>query len=334
MKKMMKTILAALSIMMLPAGAFAVCETKFINLISEPCWSCMFPVTVGDMQVVSSDQVDTPSSGSSSSVCKCSLGGIPYPGIKVSFWEPYRIVESVFDPGCFVTAGIELDFADGEMRGKKQQIENGGKENQQFFAQSHYIIMNVWYLLQLFQDFPCLSKEDYDIAYFTEIDPLWQDDLKSLIINPEAFVFGNPILGMACIADSVAATANVPRNELFWCIGNWANAYPMTGHISTSNIIKGNSGVSARMLYKMSRQGLLCDHNMGEGCQCVHTPIWQKANYRFQLLRPKTQTSSSVRLGQPTNLWEYRVTDPGIKGGENFAFLVFRKNTCCTTYTP
>ncbi|WP_072215137.1 TraU family protein [Campylobacter coli] len=47
-----------------------------------------------------------------------------------------------------------------------------------------------------------------DIAYMTEVDPLWQDDELTALINPEALLFGNPILNLACMADSASAQGN------------------------------------------------------------------------------------------------------------------------------
>jgi conjugal transfer pilus assembly protein TraU len=65
-------------------------------------------------------------------------------------------------------------------------------------------------------DFPCTEKRDFDLAYMTEVDPLWNDDSLAFIINPEALLFGNPIAQTACVADSVAAAVYQPIDPLFW----------------------------------------------------------------------------------------------------------------------
>ncbi|MDA4835001.1 TraU family protein, partial [Enterobacter hormaechei] len=47
----------------------------------------------------------------------------------------------------------------------------------------------------------------FDVAYMTEIDPLWNDDVLTTLINPEVALFNNPIAVAACAADCVAASA-------------------------------------------------------------------------------------------------------------------------------
>jgi conjugal transfer pilus assembly protein TraU len=259
--------------------------------------------------------------------------GIPRPGISVSFWEPTRIIESVIDPFCFPSLGFELDNplgGKGELRGTAQG-QSGKDATSMYAAQAHLIIFPVWGLLGLLTDLPCLEQQWFDVAYFTELDPLWQSDFRSLILNPEALVFGNPLLQMACMADAVAAATGVPNNVLFWCMGQWGSAYPLTGKLSTSNMVMGAAGTAARLIYKLNRELLMCDHNAGNGCGCVRTPIWQKANYRLQIVRPRPNTSSTIRIGEPSPLWESNQQSMA-SGDENFAFVLFRKNSCCVTF--
>src|SRR3546814_3836357 len=68
----------------------------------------------------------------------------------------------------------------------------------------------------------------------TEVDPLWQDDALAALINPEAVVFANPIAKAACAGDCVAATANLPLDQLFWCAGCQGSMYPLNGNIPAS----------------------------------------------------------------------------------------------------
>lgn len=49
-----------------------------------------------------------------------------------------------------------------------------------------------------------------DIAYLSEVDPLWNDSTLSMLINPEAALFGNLIAQGACAADAAAASAGLP----------------------------------------------------------------------------------------------------------------------------
>nr|UGK56174.1 hypothetical protein [Escherichia coli]UGK56565.1 hypothetical protein [Escherichia coli] len=48
---------------------------------------------------------------------------------------------------------------------------------------------------------------DASLTYISEVDPMWESDLLTLVLNPEAVVFANPIASMVCAADCVAVTA-------------------------------------------------------------------------------------------------------------------------------
>ena len=52
---------------------------------------------------------------------------------------------------------------------------------------------------------PLPGKGSFDLAYLTEVDPLWNDDELTLILNPDAVLFANPVAIAACAADCVAA---------------------------------------------------------------------------------------------------------------------------------
>lgn len=41
-------------------AASAECEGNFVNPITDICWECIFPVTIGNVPVVNGSQPDTP----------------------------------------------------------------------------------------------------------------------------------------------------------------------------------------------------------------------------------------------------------------------------------
>ena len=48
--------------------------------------------------------------------------------------------------------------------------------------------------MEVVTDFPCLERGSFDLAYLTEVDPLWNDDeLTLILLNPDAVLFANPI---------------------------------------------------------------------------------------------------------------------------------------------
>ena len=87
------------------------------------------------------------------------------------------------------------------------------------FYQAHFYVNPVLYWLEVVTDFPCLERGSFDLAYLTEVDPLWNDDELTLLLNPDAVLFANPVAIAACAADCVAATVGFGLNTLFWCAG-------------------------------------------------------------------------------------------------------------------
>ena len=80
------------------------CEGKFANPITDICWSCIFPLTIGGAKVMSMGQEDTSNPGGAICNCKTKVG------VKVGFWEPVRQVDIVRKPFCLSSlGGIDLD---------------------------------------------------------------------------------------------------------------------------------------------------------------------------------------------------------------------------------
>ena len=88
----------------LPAAAQAPtkCTGKFVNPITDVCWSCLFPLSVGGLKIWPSGRPDT--SNPASPICFC---GSPLPriGISVGFWEPARLADVTMKPWCFPNLG-------------------------------------------------------------------------------------------------------------------------------------------------------------------------------------------------------------------------------------
>lgn len=317
-------------ILLLVGTAEAGKSGKMINPITDVDWSGIFPVKIGGVTIAKGGgdlSSDTPPDNIKSPVCVCKNTI----GLSVSFWEPARISETVKDPYYFPTIGTQLgNSKEGFLYGNSSVNADNGKTTN---AQEHWLIFAVWNMLDLFLDFPCLDAEQFDIAYITEVDPTWQDDLLGFILNPEALLFANPIANLACIADSVKANYNYPLSPLFWCMGSWGNAYPLTGTAGGNNEVQANAALASRMIFKLGREMLLWDTGVNV-CGKVPTPIWIKENYRLQLARPVR--GRIVPIGRSTLLWGSSKNPPFGAGGnpaDDFMWIMFRKRVCCAGYS-
>ena len=331
--KTIKILLLWFCIAGFPFSVQAVCHSTFHNPLTEVCWHCMFPFKIAGVQVTPSvnDTPDAPDLASSP-VCVCPLPA-PFfarPGIPVSFWEPARFIEVVKDAFCFPSIGTGLTPL-------KPGFQNGGsadggttQEGASTFYQAHYAIYPVWTIMEAFVDFVCLESSGFDMAYMTEVDPTWNDDLFAQLIYPETLLFGNMPAQLSCIADSVSSNAGLPLSAMYWCLGSEGSTYPMSGSINDDNLVQASLTAASRLMYKMGRLGSICDVGL-HYCTCVPTPIWVKHNYRFNLAKPVTGFQC-VPPGRSALLWGSAKNPPLPAAGnapDNYMYIVFRKRACC-----
>ena len=85
-----------------PASAQS-CTGRFVNPISDVCWECLFPISIGPITIGSvSGVLDTPNP--SSPICLCG-SPIPRIGLSLGVWEPARLVDATRAPWCFPNLG-------------------------------------------------------------------------------------------------------------------------------------------------------------------------------------------------------------------------------------
>ena len=249
----------------------------------------------------------------------------------MGFWEPVRLADVTMKPWCFASLGGKkispgfnighgraADSVDGHDRGAKWHV--------------HWYVYPLLYWMEILTDVACLEQSSFDIAYVTEIDPLWQDSELTAIINPEAVLFANPLALAACAADCVAATAKLPTDELFWCAGCQGSMYPLNGNVSaTIGHVQASRLALARFSYKLHRE-LVAWGTMGSKGLCGKylMPVMRKQQYRFQMVNPIPTVSGRFAcsaIGASTMPPDAGRAFPA--GGEDMGYLVWRKRNCC-----
>lgn len=327
--------ISLISILLVPSSSFALCKaslgSNMMKAIAALCYECMFPIRIASIPVAVGPMWNEPAlTGSFQPLCICPM---PPPiffriGIPVSFFEPSRIVEIVSDAYCFPTLGIDMasNFTGGVLGGTEATGDHGQSNT---FFQAHWYTFPLYTWLEIMIDVLCVEMTSFDIAYITEIDPMWQNDSLSAWMSPEAVLFGNPIAQLACAADSVAATiSRYSLDPLFWCKGTWGNAYPLAGNTIGKNFVEDSASVAATFIYKLHREMLLWNQ-FGPGillCFKWPSPIWFKNAYRLQLISPVPHFLAVV-IGQSGIEWTPAKNIPFI--GDNFSYIVFKKKECC-----
>lgn len=310
--------------------AGSTCHGNFVNPITDVCWSCLFPITIGSSQVMSGNQSDTPNP--SLPICACGSPVI-HPGISTGFWEPIALTDVTRTPYCMVNlGGLQLPMGTLLEQGDAESAQSN--DNSSFYY-VHWYKYPLLYWLNIITDGLCLETGDLDIAYLTELDPTWNDDELGFLQNPEAFLFGNFIAQGACAADSVAASISHPLDALFWCAGSQGSFYPMNGHVQEHvGGVQASLLVTERMAYKLHRDQLLTD-SVGENspalCYNPRLPIIPKSRYRYQMVNPVPTVGANGchPFGATTSIWEAGHEIPFT--GEDFGYLIFRKRNCCAS---
>ena len=110
MKSTLRTLLSALLCLAsftAAAASIATCTGRFPNPITDICWSCILPLSIGGATIGNfGGQEDNGNPGTP--VCSCGVN--PTIGLSVGFWEPARHVEVVRKPFCLPSlGGLNLD---------------------------------------------------------------------------------------------------------------------------------------------------------------------------------------------------------------------------------
>ena len=249
-------VLAFISLSVDALGSDYLCSSRMLNPVTDVCWPCMYPIKIGGKAITSPGVLEDVPDQTSSAVCSCPLPGPPWVrvGITLGYWEPAAYIETVKSPWCLPALGFSLHGANmGLMAGTNSSAGYGGVSHT--FAHSHYFRYPIFSIMGIMTDISCAEAGDFSPLQMTEMAPFLNDDMMMAFSYPEAVLLGNPIAQMACIADSVAANAGYPLAPLFWCMGSWGSAYPLTNNISNSSLVEANAGIAARTIYRLSRFG-------------------------------------------------------------------------------
>ncbi len=303
------------------------CVGKFVNPITDVCWKCVFPLTIMGIDVVKGNPSPQ---APRKPICVCNRPPLnqPTPGIPVGFWEPVRLVDITRTPYCLVNmGGISVASSGVNYHGDVEENTDDGTHHS--FYQVHWYVYPIMYWLEVLTDFVCLENMSIDLAYLTELDPLWGDDQKAFILNPEAVLFENLVAQAACAADCLAASINLPMDMLFWCSGCQSGLYPFTGTLNDhSGGVQASLLITGRFIAKLHRELLLWGTSGKEAlCGKYPMPIIKKSQYRFQMTYPIPTANNCYPMGHTEMFWQ-----PGKEfpyNGSDFGYLVWRRRDCC-----
>lgn len=301
-------------------------EGRWVNPITDTCWRCMFPMSLGNIKVASGSLPDT--ENPSSPIQLCPMGILYRVGLAIGYWEPFAITDVTRVPGNMVNmGGININL--GRVgTGTGGQSDRGTEPLAFYHVHWYKYPLISW--LNIILSSGCLQSGDMDIAYMSEVDPMWNDSSLSMMINPEAGVFNNLIAQSACAADAVSSSvAHVPLAPLFWCAGAQGSMYPFTGFVSNEfSPLEASVLVSERMAAKLHREGIVWD-SIGVNnavCNEYPSPIIPKDRYRYQMVNMLPDSAQCHPFGETTQAWGSTHNLP--TSMKNFGYLIWRKRNC------
>jgi conjugal transfer pilus assembly protein TraU len=306
------------------------CVGKFTNPITDICWSCIFPISIGNITIYSGGREDTKNPSSPICVCESPLI-VPRVGITIGFWEPVRLAEVTRTPYCMVGLG-GISFGDPTRKHGGNAYSNSNDALKHSFYHIHWYMYPVVSWLEVLADFACMEQGSIDLAYMSELDPMWNNDEFNAIMHPEAILFGNKIAQASCMVDCLQSITGFPSNSMFWCAGCQGGIYPFTGTIEHHvGGVEASTLVVEKLIAKLHRFGLGWETSGTKSlCRKNLAPIIKKNQYKLQMTYPIPNASGKLAcnpLGRTTTLWESGREYPS--NGEDFVYLIWRKRNCC-----
>ena len=294
-------ILIMAMLMPFSVSASLTCKGHFVNPITDICWGCLLPISIG---AINFGKGSTPkrrdTANPKSPLCLCTKANLPIPGISIGFWEPVRLVDVTRVPYCMTNlGGVSLGTDQRKTSSFNSSFDD--RHVHDSFYHLHYYVYPLIYWLELITDFACLEQNTFDVAYMSEFDVTWNDEKLQSLLNPEAFLFGNPLAQAACGLDCAAGTLKFPLDSMFWCAGCWGNMYPFSGANADHNGgVQTSSLLTTRIIAKMHRIGLAQETSTddarpnGKICRKSRALKIKKSQYKLQMVNPRT---SSKDLG-------------------------------------
>lgn len=304
----------------------ASCNGELFNPITDVDYGYLFPISV--IGVEAGTGVNPPLM-KLNPVCFCpGRLGIPVPGLGVTFWQPNYVVE-IGKGGCLHTLkgikalpGSEIltgEYTDGE-------VSSGSKTSR---GQIHFYDYPLFKLLDLFTSAACLSPRGFNMAYISEPDYTWQDDIWSSILSPDSILYSTPPMQFAGAIDSISSNFGFPNDAIYWAAGSWGNTFPLTGNANQqSTYFQGNNLVMAKYITRAHRLGLMWQ-TIGPTAQCFShpNPMILKSQYRINQIGPIPRYGKPVVFGDAGLMQFPPITNLPTK--EHTSNLIWTGTQCC-----
>ena len=332
-------LLAIATMTVLTTAAFAqgpACTGSFPNLITDVCWDCVFPVSMGGGLInmgVTSDDYDTGVGHAPICICTNNLSI----GTPVGFWEPRYMVDTTNVPGCLPLLGgitITPPYNADEIGAYAPTNAHIRGTNRAAFMHVNEYLNPIMSAMGLVTASPCLDNRSFDVPYMSWADPSWGDDSLSLMLTPYAYAFAGLPEFASEAPDAIAAAVSFPIPELFWVAGGWGPMYPLDGHVAQATTPEQVSHLLlARLFAKLHAAGVeqtTAGEDSLKSCGAMGVPelIMDKRQYKTSRTFPFPDNLCTP-IGRPLQFQEIGSSRPQDK---DYGYFIFQRKDCCAAY--
>ena len=154
------------------------CTGRFVNPLTDVCWECLFPISIGSVRMGrAAGAPDTPNP--SSPICNCGLRI----GLSIGLWEPARLIDVSRTPYCFPNlGGLTVDPGFGPGQGRTGSSGGDGSSGSVWHVHYYFYPLLSW--IGALLDLGCMESGGLDIAWVSELDPTWNDEELAFLLNP------------------------------------------------------------------------------------------------------------------------------------------------------
>lgn len=301
-----KSIVALFILMgsLLSGAAFAGpgCVGKMWNPITDVDFRLMGGIRIAGVPLMKSPKhLGSPPDHKVNAVCFCKNGWKTGFGLGLTYWLPTYLADVAREAGCigFLKGTNILPGFISLSSGQEYSMHQGAKEGTTSM-QVHWAFADITAIVgaQLFEECQSLSSA-FSIAYMTEPDFVFQNDVYSAIMSPHvAILASNSMLSqMACGAESVANTLGGWQD--FGICGWSGTRLPLSANtISTDMAQVTNMDVMIKYLTRSSLLGTML-RTMGKdtACKPKWAPMYNAFQHRYQWAYPsKVSTRYNVNV--------------------------------------
>ena len=278
------------------------CVGKMWNPLSDLDFRLMGGISLAGWSMMKAPtNLGEPPKHQSQAVCYCKNGLKTGYGIGLNFWMPSYINDMARQSGCMgFLNGVNIlpgfiSQSSGQEYNNHDQRKDGVTN-----MQIHWAYADVTAIAgkSLFEKCDAVTGA-MSIAYMTEPDFIFQNDVYSVVMTPQASILAaNPLLAqMTCGMESVANTLGGWQD---WGVCAWKGSrMPYSGSaIAKDSAQVSNMDVTVKYLSRASLLGTTM-RTMGKDATCkpVYSPFYDPFQHRYQWSYPgKVATRYNVDL--------------------------------------